>query len=94
MKKPVNSLVAGWTTKKPETPRFEKEKSRRAVKRRERDGKAHGFGSWFMRVPGDYSTSEFFAKQSNPDRVCTADLRSADKYQRAKEQDLSDKESD
>ena len=80
MKKPVNALLAGWTAKKPELPRYKKIQARCPIRRKEGDGKAHRFGSWFMRIPGDYSTSEFFAKQGHLDRVRTADLQCANKY--------------
>ena len=58
------------------------------------DGKPYGFGSWFRRIPGDYTTAELEAHQGHKDRVRTADCRKADRDQRDKEGDNSDKESD
>ena len=47
-----------------------------------------------MRVPGDYSSAEFLVPQGHPDRVRSRDCRTADKYQRHKENNESDEESD
>ena len=40
-----------------------------------------GFGSWYMREPGQYSKSERLAEQGNPDRIRTADFQDENKLE-------------
>ena len=61
---------------------------------RYKDGKPHGTGSWYKRVPGDYSTHEYLAWQGYKDRVCTVDCMQQARIQRVNEHNDSDKESD
>ena len=96
--------VSGWATAKSvnpnytkpklkENPRWEKEKSRKDIHRGAK-GKPEGTGSWYNRVPGDYSKEELLLPQGHQDRVRTADLHTVDQFQRDKKDDVSDKESD
>ena len=57
-------------------------------------GQAKGYGSWYERMPGNYSRSEFKAEKGNRDRVRTADCRKEDKEARRSSNDDSGLESD
>ena len=62
--------------------------------KRNKSGKAKGFGSFYERNPGDYSRAEFKAEQGHLDRVRTADLRPEDRAERELVDDDSHKPSD
>ena len=79
-------------TKPAKQSRWHSEMARGKAERR--DGKVHGYGSWYQRQPHDYSHSEFVAKQGHPDRVRTADCDPVDKLYREEQDDDSAKSSD
>ena len=66
----------------------------RAKVKRNKNGKAKGFGSWYDRKPGDYSKAELEAPQGHLDRVRTADLRPEHRAERELTDDDSHKPSD
>mmetsp|Transcript_5824 Transcript_5824/g.9968 ORF Transcript_5824/g.9968 Transcript_5824/m.9968 type:complete len:570 (+) Transcript_5824:162-1871(+) len=76
----------------PSRPRWQEEMSR--GKQTTKKGRRKGFGSWYMREPGQYSKSERLAEQGNPDRIRTADLQDENKLERELADDDSLKESD
>jgi len=79
--------------KNPARPRW-KDEMNRGKKKESKKNKPKGFGSFYMREPGQYSMSELLAEQSHRDHVRTADLRLGDRAERELADDDSMKESD
>ena len=81
------------TVEDPTQPRWKDEMNCRKQKKSKKN-KPKGFGSFYMRAPGQYSMSELLAEQSHRDCVRTTDHRLDDRAKRELADDDSMKESD